>query len=190
VSALVDGEVGDERHRAAATHVASCHICTALADDYRAIGRQLAGGYQLTPAHLADKIRARLAAEADTARDTRRPDWRRWARQAAVLVLACGLSAFMTWHLTQLSAQNAGRVDFAPAVKDLTAEGFALAGGRLDLVESHEQVVDVRARHSHEQDAVDHAHVPSVQVGKSVPIAAPRRLDNRSVRRRRFLDGS
>jgi anti-sigma factor RsiW len=171
VSALIDGEAAGENERAVAAHVAACPACTALANDYRRIGRQLATGHEPAPANLADKIRARLAAEpVEAVRGSAwRPDWHRWARQAAVLLLAAGLSALLTWHLTLSSARDAslerevvaahvrsllqertiqiassdshavkpwfaGRVDFAPAVKDLTAQGFALTGGRLDLV--------------------------------------------------------
>ena len=69
VSAHIDGEAAGENERDVAAHVASCPACTALANDYRRIGEQLAAGYEPAPDHLADKIRARLAAEtAGTAR--------------------------------------------------------------------------------------------------------------------------
>jgi anti-sigma factor RsiW len=186
VSALIDGEVDGERERTLAAHVASCPACTARADDYRRIGRQLAAGYQPAPARLADKIRARLAAEATAAvtRNASHPEWRRWARQAAVVLVASGLSALVSWHLTQSSAQNAGlerevvtahvrsllqesttqiassdrhavkpwfigRLDFAPAVKDLVAEGYPLVGGRLDLIGDRRTAAVVYKRRQH-----------------------------------------
>jgi anti-sigma factor RsiW len=43
----------------------------------------------------------------------------------------------------------AGRVDFAPEVKDLTAEGFPLVGGRLDYVDHHRVGVLVYRRRLH-----------------------------------------
>ena len=185
VSAFIDGEDAGENEGAVAAHVATCPACTALADDYRRIGGHLATGYERAPAHLADKIRARLAAEAAGAsRATWRPDWRGWAQRAAVLLVTAGLSALVTWHLTLSSVQNAGlerevvaahvrsllqqssiqvassdshtvkpwfagRVDFAPTVKDLTAEGFPLSGGRLDLIGDRRIAAVVYKRRQH-----------------------------------------
>jgi anti-sigma factor RsiW len=108
VSASIDGELAGERLQAAAAHLASCADCTALADDYRRIGRQLSDGYEPAPPHLADKIAARLATEEAATRVAGSVDWRRRARQAAVLLMACALSALATWHLARLSSQNAG----------------------------------------------------------------------------------
>jgi anti-sigma factor RsiW len=108
VSASIDGELAGERKDAVAAHLASCATCRTLADDYRRIGRQLTDGYEPAPAHLADKIRMRLAAEEASTRVPRPIEWRRWARQAAVLLLACGLSALVAWHLAQRSVQSAG----------------------------------------------------------------------------------
>ncbi len=42
-----------------------------------------------------------------------------------------------------------GRVEFAPPVKDLTAEGFALVGGRLDYVDGHRVATLVYRRRLH-----------------------------------------
>ena len=39
VSALIDGELSGERQQAVATHLATCSICAALAEDYRRIGK-------------------------------------------------------------------------------------------------------------------------------------------------------
>ena len=185
VSAFMDGEIADRRQHAVEMHVALCPVCKELADDYRRIGEQLGAGHEPAPAGLVEKIRARLtAAEAVAAPQTWRPDWRRWGRQAAVLLLATGLSALVTWQLAQRSAQNAalerdvvtahvrsllqenptqiassdrhvvkpwlsGRLDFAPAVKELAAEGYPLLGGRLDLIDGRRVAAVVYKRRQH-----------------------------------------
>lgn len=106
VSALVDGENVGEGLRAAATHIASCPRCTALADDYRRIRQQLATGYEPGPADLADKIQARLAAGNVSAESTWRPGWPSLMRRAAILVLVSGLSALIAWYLTQTAPKH------------------------------------------------------------------------------------
>ncbi|WHZ19484.1 MAG: hypothetical protein OJF55_001633 [Rhodanobacteraceae bacterium] len=42
-----------------------------------------------------------------------------------------------------------GRVDFSPQVKDLTAQGFELVGGRLDVLDGHQVAALVYKRHLH-----------------------------------------
>jgi anti-sigma factor RsiW len=188
VSAFIDGEVASERERSVATHLASCRECSALAEDYRKIGRQLSASYEPAPPGVAAKIRARFAVEEATPsipdRHVRRPEWSSWMRHAAVLLLACGLSAVGTWpaiqsleqradlerevvaaHVrsllqestTQIASSDrhtvkpwfAGRLDFAPAVKDTTAAGFPMAGGRLDLIHDRRVAAVVYKRRQH-----------------------------------------
>jgi Protein of unknown function (DUF3365) len=101
VSALVDGEDVDERHQAAAIHIASCPMCTALADNYRQIRQQLATGYEPGPADLADKIQARIATGKLSTEYNSHPGWRGLMQRAAIILLVLGLSALTTWYLTR-----------------------------------------------------------------------------------------
>jgi len=185
LNALVDGEPAAGQQQAAATHVATCPMCTERAHEYRKIGDQLrAIGRVATPPGLDDKIRARLAAESRSANDNTRFEWRQVIRRAAVLTIVAGLSGVGGWQLSESAARKEsqerdivtaharsllqdstvqiassqshtvkpwfnGRIEFAPSVKDLTAEGFPLIGGRLDLVTSHRTATLVYKRRQH-----------------------------------------
>jgi anti-sigma factor RsiW len=106
VSAFIDGELAGDLAKGAAAHIETCPSCGRLAADYRAIGRQVAGGYSPAPLDLADKIRARIAAERTLDRPSR---MRSLVLLAAALLLTCGLSAFTTWYLTH-QAEMRGRL--------------------------------------------------------------------------------
>lgn len=185
LSALLDDEVGAEQQQAARAHIAGCSLCAQLARDYRRIGDKLRTVARMpAPADLADKVLARLATEAQSANDNRRFNWRGLAQHAATLVLVCGLSGLVGWHLAQSTFEQHrlerdvvaahvrsllqdstvqiasseshtvkpwfnGRIEFAPTVKDLTAEGFPLIGGRLDFIDNRRiaSLVYKRRRH-------------------------------------------
>ena len=104
VSAFIDGELVGEAQQAARAHIIRCPACQALADDYRAMGRQVAGGYEPAPSDLADKIQNRIALEDVAAPTDRWSSLRRLMLQAAVLLLVSGLSALTSWYLTDRAA--------------------------------------------------------------------------------------
>jgi anti-sigma factor RsiW len=185
LSALLDDEVGAEQQQAARAHIAGCSLCAEVARDYRRIGAKLRTVARMpAPPDLADKVLARLATEARSANDNRRFHWRGFAQQAATLLLVCGLSGLVGWHLAQSNFEQRrlerdvvaahvrsllqdstvqiasseshtvkpwfnGRIEFAPTVKDLTAEGFPLIGGRLDFIDNRRIATLVYKRRRH-----------------------------------------
>ena len=65
----------------------------------------------------------------------------------------------------------AGRIDYAPPVHDLTAEGFPLIGGRLDVVEGRKVAVLVYRRNQHR---VALTLWPAASAGNTPPVPVQR----------------
>ncbi len=117
ISALVDGELSGEQKRLVEEHLASCATCSAIAEDYRRIGRALkAVAYQRAPAELAERIRLQIAREGMGQQPLSSARWGRYASHAATLVLIAGLSASAAWQLAiTRSARNSLQADILVA---------------------------------------------------------------------------
>jgi anti-sigma factor RsiW len=176
IGPYLDQELDAETRRNVATHLGDCRSCSVLADNQRSTSRQLATlGREPAPEQLAERVRSLIANAARESsvlpRLAGRGDRLRqgWLHRAALVLLACGMTAGATallmlqmgasaalerdvaaahvrsllqdspMQVTSSDAHTikpwfAGRIDFAPAVRDLAAEGFPLAGARLDFI--------------------------------------------------------
>ena len=163
--ALIDGELDAGHAREVEAHLASCAKCSAAARDYREMKKAIAkGGLRYAaPPELRRRIEASLPQTQAPTRRALLKGFAMGAAVSAIA--ASGLfavilrgddeqglqTAFLSAHLRSLQANHLtdvvstdqhtvkpwfnGRIDIAPPVVDLTSQGFALIGGRLDYID-------------------------------------------------------
>jgi anti-sigma factor RsiW len=202
IGMLVDGELAAPERDAVSAHAAECPECGRYRDELERMRRHLAHARETAPPKLLQRVSSRLAVEAsqtdsDDVTLPARPRFHRlatarlmrslapYARQAAVILVACALSIGGTWwwmhrtdataalshdllsaHMRALIQDNAvqiasldthtvkpwfaGRLEYSPVVKDLSADGFQLVGGRLDYVDNRRVATLVYRRRLHQ----------------------------------------
>lgn len=130
------------------------------------------------PAHLRRNVRAALRREAKSGREISWP-WLVFATGAVCALLFFAATLFqyaratnnaivdqlignhvrslLATHLVDVASSNQhtvkpwldGKIDFAPPVRDLSSDGFPLAGGRLDYLDGRTVVALVYHRNQH-----------------------------------------
>ena len=177
--ALVDGELDAGHAREVEAHLATCANCAADARDYREMKKVIAqGGLRYTaPPELRRRIEASLPqAEAPSRRAVVRGFALGSAVSAmaatglfAVIlrtddeqriqaeIVSAHLRSLQAGHLTDVVSTDQhtvkpwfnGKLDVAPPVVDLTPQGFALIGGRLDYVDGRPVAAVIYRRRQH-----------------------------------------
>jgi anti-sigma factor RsiW len=177
--ALLDGELDAGHAREVEEHIAGCPRCAALLNAYRDMGKAMADGELRfkAPLHLRQRIEAALpqtrapnrravlkgfamgsavsalAATGLVAIVLRREDEQRILSD----VVSAHLRSLQAGHLTDVLSTDQhtvkpwfnGRLDVAPPVVDLTAQGFTLIGGRLDTIDGRAIGAIVYRRRTH-----------------------------------------
>lgn len=198
LQALIDGELDAAHAAEVEAHVAGCALCAparAEALDLRAALRSPSARHTAPPA-LRARIEGTIGRTEGQVRRVDRGRWFSGfagAALAASLMLIVGLPelsvqrlqdemvadhvrSLLVGHLTDVATSDQhtvkpwfnGRIDFSPPVPELAADGFPLAGGRLDYVAGRVTPALVYRRR---------LHVINVFVRKGVPwpaIALPR----------------
>ena len=179
LNALIDGELDAGHAREVEDHIAGCPRCPALLRDYREMSKAVAEAdvrYKAPP-ELRRRIEAALpqvrlqsrravlrgfamgsavsaiAATGLVALVLRNDDEQRILSE----VVSAHLRSLQAGHLTDVISTDQhtvkpwfnGKLDVAPPVLDLTAQGFTLIGGRLDYVDTRPIGAVVYRRRSH-----------------------------------------
>jgi anti-sigma factor RsiW len=176
VDAYVDGELTATESADFERALAACPECRKRLESARAISSLL---HELPAEPAPDLLRARIERELRSIAGRPKERMRWGAMAATVLValgigwlggsltgqagresdalVASYLRMAMAEHTVDVASSDrhtvkpwyAGRIDYAPPVADLTAEGFPLLGGRLDVLEGRKIAVLVYRRNQH-----------------------------------------
>lgn len=178
IQADIDGELPPADAVRVAMHVAACPACAKLQSDLIALGQRLRADAPRTVASAATQaaVAKRLQAMLGRPGASRRMSGLAGlagglAIAASVLLLlpmaqgdgrdeglvSAHIRGLQPGHLTDVISTDRhtvkpwfdGRLNFAPVVKDLAADGFALVGGRLDAIDGREVAVMVYRHGNH-----------------------------------------
>ena len=177
--AYVDGEVDLVTGREMEEHLRSCEGCRRTEQQIRALREALtsnAPAYR-APARLRRNVRAALRREAKESRVSWPGLVFAAGAVCAVLFFAAALfqnaraprnsiadqvignhvRSLLAAHLVDVASSDQhtvkpwfdGKIDFAPSVRDLSSDGFPLAGGRLDYLDGKTVAALVYQRNKH-----------------------------------------
>ncbi len=179
LEAYLDGELGFERSLEVEAHLASCPVCSSEVQSWTNIRAALKEPelYHRAPAHLEAKLH-KLLPQAQTQK-TPWFQGTIWALGGAAFATAALLISFvimrpaapspdqdivvshirslMSDHLMDVVSTDQhtvkpwfdGKLDFAPPVQDFVADGYPLAGGRLDYLDNRKVAVLIYHRALH-----------------------------------------
>lgn len=177
--ALIDGELDAGHAREVEAHVAGCATCAALAKDFRTMRAAIneAGAHYRAPSELRRRIETSLPRAEAPSRRALLKGFAMGSAVSAIAasglfavilrsddearvqseIVSAHLRSLQAGHLTDVISTDQhtvkpwfnGRIDVAPPVIDLTAQGFTLIGGRLDYVDARPVGAVVYRRRQH-----------------------------------------